>query len=123
MEASACPVLKGRCVANLGASSTLGAQSLPLREGCETTRRSYLIFALMQTQWGGASGLGGCFLSRRLLWLTRLWPLSFHASFLNASLVEISDRRYGSICLPSQEPRRAPPLVRRHDARAELQGV
>jgi hypothetical protein len=46
--ASACPALKGRCVANLGASSTLGAQSLPPREGFETARRSYPTFGLLQ---------------------------------------------------------------------------
>ena len=51
--ALACPALKGlkgRCVANLGASCILGAQSLPLRERSKATRRSYPTGALVQTQ-------------------------------------------------------------------------
>ena len=48
--ALACPALKGRCVAILGASCMVGAQSLPLRERSKATRRSYPTVALVQTQ-------------------------------------------------------------------------
>jgi hypothetical protein len=48
--ALACPTMKGRCAAVLGASCMLGAQSLPLRESSKATRRSYPAVALVQTQ-------------------------------------------------------------------------